>query len=385
MRSCAARLSSPREDSADALAIEVTSALLYERTEEAWNLAIGFLQTRPDLAKTVLARYAHAEPRPYRKGKDDSRTEYTRGQVGELVSLLLEHFPPEKDPRHFGAYWVQEDDSAVTLRDQLISWLAEQKDGGALEALRILERRFGKKYPWLRRPRSTVERAFRQSQWNPIDPTTVALLLVDNTKKLIRSENDAMEGILAAIERYEHDLHHASPSKLEDLWNTPNNAPPTPKIEERISDKLCEAIRDYFREFAVTAEREVQVFRRNVPKKLGGEPGSEVDVLVRIPAKGTTGLDGIAIPIEVKRSNNTEARTGLRDQLVDRYMLELGTSVGVFVVIWLVAPGMPTNFKPVWPSISEARDSLTKETDALLCETSGIVRVKAVLVDASFT
>ena len=86
----------------------------------------------------------------------------------------------------------------------------------------------------------------------------------------------------------------------------------------------------------------------------GGVPGSEVDVLTRVAASGSIAGDAIVIPVEVKLSSNAEARTGLRDQLVGRYMSELGTSHGVFVVVWMDAPKVAANHRPIWPNRSAA-------------------------------
>lgn len=383
--SCRARLALPAEDRADDLAVEVASALLYERTSGAWGLAISFLRARPDLAKRMLAKYAHAEPGPDGRQSASAGQGFTPDQVGQLLVILFEHYPPESDPKHDGAFCVTEDDSAVSLRDRLLEWMGRQKTGQALEALRALEQQFGARYPWLRRPRSTVDRAYRQTLWSPRPPLSVAPLLVDGSKRLIRSGADAVDGVVAAIEQFERNLHHASPSQIEDLWNTPRRAPATPKDEERISDKICEAVRQYYREHALAAEREVQVFRRRVPRTLGGAPGSEVDILVRISAAGTSDRDPIVIPIEVKRSGNDEARTGLRDQLVNRYMRELGASYGVFIVVWLDAPALPSGHRPVWANREDAQAELNRQASDVADETDGAVRVATIVLDASLT
>ena len=161
------------------------------------------------------------------------------------------------------------------------------------------------------------------------------------------------------------------------MWNTPKGAAPTPKAEERISDRVCEAIALYFRSYAVTAGREVQIFRRSLSGKIGGQPGSEVDVLVQIPAMGAESGDEIKIPVEVKLSNNPEVRTGLRGQLLDRYMRQLGTDVGVFIVAWMQAPKLARRHKPLWKTLTDARNDLEKQAAELTAssEDTGIVRV----------
>src|SRR5690606_6342037 len=121
-----------------------------------------------------------------------------------------------------------------------------------------------------------------------------------------------------------------------------------PKDEERVSDKLCIAVRRYFRDFAVTANREVQVFRRKLAKTLGGAAGSEVDVLCDVPATGVATAEPIRVPIEVKLAHNRQARTGLQEQLAERYMRELGSGLGVYVVVWMGAGDAAGRFKPLW-------------------------------------
>jgi hypothetical protein len=200
---------------------------------------------------------------------------------------------------------------------------------------------------------------------------------------LVRSERDALEGVREAIALYGRDLHHKSPSNVEDLWNIPKRGAPTPKAEERVSDKLCEAIRRYFEQFAVTADREVQVFRRKLPRDLGGKPGSEVDVLVRVPAIGSIEGDAIVIPIEVKLSSNAEARTGIQEQLVGRYMSELGSSHGAFVVVWMDAPKLAKTYRPIWESRSAAEADLQEQAQSVLDATKGAATITALIVDAT--
>ena len=356
-------------------------ALLNDQSSASWNVALSFLREHPNLARTTLGKHASRSQGETATGGAD--TDGVRDtQIGELVAILFEHYPPESDPVHDGAFWETEVDSAVLLRQRLLGVLEARKTESALAALKVLEANLGKKYPWLRRPRSSVERAYRRSNWKPIPPHSVAQLLVSNDKRLIRSEADAVEGIVAAIQQFEHGLRHESPPSLEDLWNTPTGSPPTPKTEERISDKLCEAVLRYFKDRAVTADREVQIRRRLVSPTCGGEPGSRADIKVSVPAQGAETGAPIVVPIEVKRSDNREAKTtGLPEQLFGRYMSELGTDVGVFVVVWLTAPGL-TDHRPVWSSIEEAREHLESQIKAIRVSSDG-VQIKSIVVNAS--
>lgn len=385
MPACLSRLDDAALAISENVAVRAAVALLHERTTESWVPVFDLLRRRSDLAMRILGEYAHRER--FRARHDDDRPglqQMGAKHVGQLFGILLEHFTPESDPDHGGeAHTVGFDDAARHLRDQLINWLGEQRDRPALEALRELESRFGEKYSWLRRPRSRVERAYRMAYWVPIDPKSIAEILAARDKRLIRSNQDALDGVVAAIEEYSRRLHSASPSEVDDLWNRPRGIPATPKEEERVSDKICVAVRNYFRDFAVVADREVQISRRTVGASAGGSPGSEVDVLYRVPAVGAANGDAIVIPIEVKLSHNSEARTGLRDQLVDRYMSELGTEVGVYVVAW-VGTDKKAAYRSLWPSIDSAKAQLPSLVQAAV-GSRPTTDVRAVVVDATLS
>lgn len=363
--------------------VRAAVALLWQRTREGWQAVFGLFHRRPDLAPRVLADLAHGERfQRHTRNEPMDLASLTFHQVGQLISSLMEAFPPDSDPVDKEDPLVGPGDSARFLRDQLLSWLGDQGDFEAVEALRILEQRFGAEYPWMRRPRARAERKYRLSHWTPVPPSAVAELLASANKRLIRSGSDAMDGILAAIEQYASHLRHDSPNNLDDLWNRPRGKLPTPKEEERVSEKICMAVRDYFRNYAVTADREVQIFRRMLPRSLGGAPGSEVDVLCQVPARGTATDDAIIVPIEVKLSHNSEARIALPEQLVNRYMRQLGTRFGVFVIVWMKTPQTAAPYRPLWRSLAAAQEELNRQAADAMASGERF-DVRAIAVDAS--
>jgi hypothetical protein len=185
-----------------------------------------------------------------------------------------------------------------------------------------------------------------------------------------------LDGVVAAIEHYEDQLRQGS---LDDLWNRPRRGQPSPKEEERVSDKLCAAIHDYFRDYAVGAKREVQISRRFLSERLGGAPGSRGDVLYRVPPTTTVHGDPIVVPIEVKLAHNRQAGTNLRTQLVNRYMSELSTDFGVFVVVWM---GTLRRYKAIWDSPRAAKEELTGQAREIMSSSDGL-DVRVVVIDAS--
>ena len=361
LTACLSFIQPKATERAESLAIQSAVALLQERTSESWESVIELLKRRPDLASRVLMEFANEGRLLRRNGEPSPLARLHFSQIGQLLAVMFEVFPPENDPKYEGAHMVGPRDSAIEMRNNLVNWLSDQRDLDTVDALRSLERRFGAKYPWLRHPRARAERSYRLSNWTPIPTLSVAQLLEARSKRLIRSERDALDGIVAASEQFDSQLHHGSPALIERLWNRPKKGRPTPKDEEHVSDELCMTIRDYFREYAVTADREVQIFRRKVPREVGGVPGSKVDLLYRAPAAGSVVGDAIVVPIEVKLAHNPEARTGLKDQLVDRYMGQLGAASGVYAVAYMGVPKPAAGYKQLWPTPAAAQAYLEEQ------------------------
>ena len=356
---------------------QVAISLLGMRAGESWHGLKAYLCSAEERARKILKRFAYKEKWSF---VDSASTR----QLGELTGMLIELFPPDTDPVLEGAHTVTPDESVRTLRSRLISYLAGLEDEAAVAALRELERRFGARHPGLRRPRSEAERALRLSRWSPIPVDVVAGVLGAATRRLLRSEDDVVDGTEYALEKYAAALRGDGGDSVEDLWNTAKGQVPTPKPEEHVSSKLCAAVRTYFREYAVAADREVEIHRRSVARDVGGGPGSEVDILAQVAACGTVSGDAIRVPIEVKLSSNDEAKTDIREQLADRYIPQLGATHGVYVVVWMSLPRpgeLREHHRPKWQSIEAAREELREEAERLSKE-KGIC-VRAIVVDGS--
>jgi hypothetical protein len=94
-------------------------------------------------------------------------------------------------------------------------------------------------------------------------------------------------------------------------------------------------------------------------------------------------IEAISVPIEVKRSCNPEARSALPDQLFGRYMTQLGTNVGLYVVVWLSAPRLPRSARPIWPTMQSASQALEQQSADVSQATAGTSAVSLFILDAS--
>ena len=149
---CVARIKPEAAAKAEQAAVCSAVALLDLRTVEGWKSVFDLLRRRPDLSQRILGQFSNPRNRRPRRDEDWSQTNFR--QVGQLVAFFLEAFPPENDPKRGETSRGDQDDAARRTRDQLISWLGDQREVEAVEALKSLEQRFGGKYSWLRRPRA---------------------------------------------------------------------------------------------------------------------------------------------------------------------------------------------------------------------------------------
>ena len=352
----------------------VAVGLLRKCPGASWTGVKAYLVSDRDRARRVLEAFA-----------DDMFHEplaMSTPQSGELAGMLLDLFPPKSDSDEGGM--VGPVDAVHLFRVQLIDHLGRLHDEESLDVFRRLEQQLGDRYPWLEDARIRAARSYRLLRWSPFPVDVIAGVLDAETRRLLRSDEDVVDGIEYALKQYADGLRRDGTASVEDLWNTATGAAPSPKREKHVSGKLCGVVRSYFRDYAVTADREVEIYLRSVGRADGGAPGSEVDILVQVPGRGTTTGDAIRVPIEVKLSSNREAKTGMRDQLVDRYMSELGATHGVYVVVWMTTPEpgrLECRHRPKWNGIEAARQALNDEAGRL--SEAGRAQVRAVVVDGS--
>jgi hypothetical protein len=368
----------------DAIAVRAAAALITHVTRAGWDHSRTFLRSRPDLVRSVLGEVFYRERfLSARAGPGAGPASMTPEQLGELLCLALEAFPPEGDPQHDRAHFVTPDDAARRARSQLISWLGDQQTAEAVDALRYVERRLGDRYPWLRSARINAERTFRLAQWRPFETKTIGEILDALEKRLIRSDADALDAVVEAVDMYARRLRQDRLGDLDDFWNRPKKGGPTPKDEERASEKIAAAIRDYLRDYAVTADREVQIVRRLTPADVGGAPGSKPDVLCHVPAAAAMTDVPIAIPLEVKLSFNPQARSGLQDQLAGRYIPQTAATGGVFVLVWMDAPRLSAANRPLWPTLADAQQDLNRLAADENSKVGATSDVRVAFIDAS--
>lgn len=369
--------SSSNSEAADDARVRVSAAALSADPPRYSKQILDFMRSQPALSKAILQMYANND---FRNGR--GLLALGPAASGELLELLFDAFPPEADPVKTGAYWLTAKDAAIALRNSSIVQLARNADPvAASKIFAKLDAKFGSRYPWLRRPRAEVERRLLLTSWAPLPPVAIAATLASGERRLLRSPADVLDVIRFAVEQYEWSLQSKVPANIQDLWDTPRKQRASPKDEEVVSDKLLAAIEETFKGIAVVASREVQLFRR-IRSGAQERAGTRADLMLKLAASGAHADEKISVVIEVKRSCNSEAKSGLRKQLVDLYLLPQDYTHGAFVVAYLNAESLAACHKPVWKTIEDARTDITRQAEEVNREFAGNVVVAGIVIDA---
>lgn len=363
------------EKHSDAVA-GLTLACLRHRPSASWPLIDSIFHKHPAIQARVLLRYASMqEIRAVVRGGKGAELDFTNAQRAQLAMHIFREFPPESDLQdQKRAHSVTDRHAVAHLRDRVVSWLGDQREASAVEALRFLEATLGSKYSWLRYPRSRAERNYLLSKWSPIPVEQMADILRARNTRLIRSGVDALEACVAAIEVFQEQIR-TNQIPMATLWDFPKRGKRTPKDETTLSNVLAASLRQYFREYAVAASREELVHSRLDPASAGGPPSSELDIGITIPAAGSATGEAIRVPVEIKLSHNPEAKTGLEEQLFKRYMTQWSTPLGVYVVVWT---GVKQTKKGSWSSPSGAKKYLEDQAQRVAPPP---IDVRVVMVD----
>jgi len=294
------------------LSTTAAALLLHHRASQAWPAIRDWLHTHPHDAETMILRYA------------DNRTlplELPTDALTELYLWLWDHFPPNEDPHDDDTHTVLPRESVGNFRDRILEQLRQAGTKDALTAIR----RIIDAHPeatWLNRVDVAAREAHRQKTWCLTSLTQLRQLAENNRTRLVRTEKELLDATIAALDVIQRRLIGETPESHL-LWDTKARQP---KAEDEISDYLKNRLTDELNHRRVVINREAQV-RRNTPTGIGERADLRIDCFDEDD-------ELITAVIEVKYAWNKEVTTALTDQLVGQYMRDIGTTAGVFLVLW---------------------------------------------------
>ena len=334
----------------------IADLFLRRAPSRVWPSLCPKLVTDDGLARTVLLKAANRSFLEIHFYAD-----FLDKEIADFYLLMERLFPPENDPEGLSGF-VGPLDMIPTLRDDAPRILATR---GTKEAVRELRRLATEKPNRAILPfeLSRGERNMRQKTWTPLTTREIFALTDRPNARLITSATDLMEVLEETLSKYETELHGAQ-NPVRDLWDRQGSQRIYRPIEEpAVSDVIARYLRRELEGRGLFANREVEVKRRP-----GAPVGTRTDILINAFRRADDGssFEAITAVIEVKGCWNSDLFTGLENQLVREYLVQIGAPIGIYLVAWFdVAQwdaGDNRRRKVPKTSIDDVKDQLDQQT-----------------------
>ncbi|MFE5374002.1 hypothetical protein [Streptomyces mirabilis] len=314
--------------------------LLATDAEANWPRVKAFTATDAGLGRRLAEACARTE---IHKQIQSSLNE---GELADLYLWLSDLYAPEEDEPRLGVHSVSASEEAQEWRDGLPRELSRR---ATVEAVRQL-RHLTVKYPDRLSIAAALVSATKQhaaASWKQVRLEDVVRVLRDPARRVIRTSTDLLDVVHEILEQVGRDL----PSHGELMWDrTPGSrsrkksatttdtesVPDTwrPKPEAALCAYLAHELNLRLAGHRVAVNREVLIH----PTDAYGA-GDRTDILIDAQPSSRDDLgsapDGpLKLVIEVKGSWNPGITTAQGEQLSGRYLPEVQTNVGIYLVGW---------------------------------------------------
>lgn len=307
-------------------------ALLTSDPAAHWPIVRSYVDRSPAFAKDLAFRCA-----------DDSThqpiiNDLAEEQLGEVYRWLSTVCPPETDVFEQAAF-VGREHKVHDWRRHTITALAQIGTKASVLVLRDLVGA----YPDLLGIQAALHEARRRDQANGVarlDPSDITALLSDRTRRVVNTAAQLAGVILEVLDEIQNDLH----THCNLLWDCervdrpvgakPNSARPLtwrPKPEGALGAYLTHELRQRLERRRVVVNREV-VIRPTNEGDAGERPDIKLDVVG--DARHAVGGQRVTVPIEIKGAWHDDVLSAQSDQLEMRYLRDLNTTDGVYIVAW---------------------------------------------------
>ena len=257
--------------------------------------------------------------------------DFDETELAGIYEWLARLYPHADDPPIQSAGFVTEEMQARRLRDGVLNLISERASERALAVMADLHRRHPKQLLIHSQLLRTRARIFATA-WDPPTAAEVLQLLADTRRRLVRSERELSQLVQEVLKAVEEDLIRNGQFLWDRLQADDSKLRPwMPKPEAALSAYLAHDLELRLHHRGIAALREVLV----KPTDAYGA-GDRLDILVEarpLPGGGLAASD-FRVVIEVKCAWNDEVLTAQETQLVDRYLPETQSSVGIYVVGW---------------------------------------------------
>jgi hypothetical protein len=244
----------------------------------------------------------------------------------QIFEILEENYPSSEDLPTNGPvtrrHHIQE------FRKCCIYSLREKADVPSIAAL---ERVFSRhpELPWVASAAHHAEQKAARDAWIPYELKEVAAVVSRSASRVVRTEEELHATVIEELQAMANSISARSAQPLAYfLWDEKSNEP---KHEPRLCDWLASELRRRLEYRGAIVNREVQVRAHN-PKGVGERTDISIEVSGAPSRKGSG--DVLRLVIEVKGCWNDELLTAPASQLRDNYMMAVGASTGIYLVMW---------------------------------------------------
>lgn len=251
--------------------------------------------------------------------------------LADLYVWLFRQYAPENDPKREGGFSkVTHEHKISDFRDSLPRRLAERGTKKSVEELERIQKELGVDLSYYL---VQAHAGYLQNTWQPLKPNEFRELLQNKRTRWVQSGSQLLDMIVELLSRLNLDLQGELPSAV-DLWNENKRTVKvngkqkretfyTPKDENRLSDYVARYLKENLAEDGILISRENQVRR-----------GSFTDIFIESRSVSPSGEFGqpITVVVEVKGCWNKELKTGMENQLKNRYLIENNYSHGIYLI-----------------------------------------------------
>jgi hypothetical protein len=262
--------------------------------------------------------------------RDTFLVDLTERELATLYVYLERAFPRQAGVgASVGPHWVGPRESVNHLRDGILPQIADRGTEAGVDAIRWINGQLPD-LSWLSFYLLQAQHVMRIKTWSPLSPIELFRLLASRDRTLVRSPEDLVDLLVAALRKYEAELH-GEQNPIRALWDRQESGNTFYPVDE---DAFSDAVRLFLKRELVDAgivvNREVEIAR--VP---GARLGTRTDIRVDAVRSTATGsYDRITSVIESKGCWNKALYTDLKDQLYGDYMMRLQVAIGIYLVAW---------------------------------------------------
>jgi hypothetical protein len=315
------------------LAVAAGRTLLFADPVGAWPRIYDQIQASTDFARDLAITCA-----------SDDRTvivteTVTEQILAEVYLWLANACPPNTEIYTIGGFALPAHHEVHDWRHKVLSALADRSTQQSIRSLRGLAQQFPDELG-IQAALIAARRRAQAANAAGIEPDQVVKLLSSERRRVIRTAGQLAELVAETIAEIETDLDgHANLLWDCERASRPANAAPKtrrplkwrPKPEGALAAYLAHELTLRLELHNVVVNREV-VVRPTDAGDSGERPDIVIDAVVPESHDTTTDAEKFSVPVEVKGAWHKHVLTAQKDQLAERYLPDMNTDSGVYVV-----------------------------------------------------